>query len=44
MKNSFFDSLFLVNLSNFTWDLFVCFETIPCKAFYSVKKGVWNDP
>ena len=22
----------------------VCFENIPYKATYSVKKGVWNDP
>ena len=43
MKNFLFDSLFLVNLSVFPWDFRVHFENIPCKATYSVKKGVWND-
>ena len=42
MKNFLFDSLFLVNLSVFSWD-FCVLENIPCKATYSVKIGVWND-
>ena len=32
-----------MNLSVFLWD-FVCFENIPCKAFYSVKKGFGTIP
>ena len=41
MKKSFFDSLFLVNLSVFPWD-FVCFEKVICMAIYIVKIEVWN--
>ena len=42
MKNSLFNSLFLVNLSVFLW-ISLCFENIPCMATYNVKIGVWND-
>ena len=41
VKKSFFDSLFLVNLSVFPWD-FVCFEKVICMAIYIVKIEVWN--
>ena len=36
VKNFLFDSLFLVNLSVFSWD-FCVLENIPCKATYIVK-------
>ena len=42
MKNSIFDSLFLVNLVFSLRIFFVCFEMVPCMAFYSSKMGAWN--
>jgi len=26
----------------FSYEIFVCFENVPCKALYSRKNGVWN--
>ena len=39
MKNSLFDSLFIVNLSVFS-RIFVCFEKVQCITIYIVKMGV----
>ena len=41
MKNSFFDSLFLVNF-RFSLRIFCVFERVSCVAFYIEKIGVWN--
>ena len=41
MKNSLFDSLFLVNLV-FSLRIFVSFEKLLCMAIYNSKIGVWN--
>ena len=38
VKNSLFDSLFLMNLSVFPWDF-----SVFLKIYHSVKIGVWND-
>ena len=41
-----FDSLFssesYVFIYLFIYGISVCFENVPCKAFYSWKNGVWN--
>jgi len=41
VKNSLFDSLFLVNLS-FSLKIFCVLENEPCMAIYIVKMGVWT--
>jgi len=28
----------------FSRGIFMCFENIPCKVSYSMKKAIWNDP